>query len=205
MSIIQEALKKNQGYRKLDSLPPKEERPLDRESTKGVGLPKDAIIPSDIKIRIFEFFFLLSIILFLINIGQFLMMRSASPKADDAQKGKSVDLLKDEPAQPPAKNTSLQTKRVVAPRIEDIRKTEEDEDESSFAEIVRTISLPQIQHEYPKFILNGIMYMESGSHAIINRSVVKEGDVVNGAKVIRIDKNTVTLNLKGNDVTLRLM
>lgn len=56
----------------------------------------------------------------------------------------------------------------------------------------------------PDFVLNGIMYLETGPRAIINDSVVEEGDTINGAKVTSIKRQSVTLDDKGKEIDLRL-
>ena len=56
----------------------------------------------------------------------------------------------------------------------------------------------------PVFILNGIMYLESKPQAIINGYMLEEGDSLNGATVVVIDKDYVLLNLKDDKVRLNL-
>ena len=55
-----------------------------------------------------------------------------------------------------------------------------------------------------RFLLNGIMYLEEGPQAIINGAVVKEGDVVNGAAVMKINRNNVLMKFKDAEIVLRL-
>jgi len=55
-----------------------------------------------------------------------------------------------------------------------------------------------------QFILNGIMYLNTGSRAIINNSVVMEGDTISGAKIMRINKRNVVLNFNNLEITLSL-
>lgn len=56
----------------------------------------------------------------------------------------------------------------------------------------------------PKFILNGIMYLENKPLAIINGYILEEGDSLNGATVLAIDKDYVLLNVKDDKVRLNL-
>lgn len=56
----------------------------------------------------------------------------------------------------------------------------------------------------PRFLLNGIMYLDEGPQAIINGAVVKEGDVVNGAAVVKINRNNVLMKFKDEEIVLRL-
>ena len=59
-----------------------------------------------------------------------------------------------------------------------------------------TIQLP------PVFVLNGIMYVENKPQAIINGYVLEEGDKINGATVLIIEKDCVLLDV--NDANIRL-
>lgn len=66
-------------------------------------------------------------------------------------------------------------------------------------------SLESQSQTMPKFLLNGIMYLETGPQAIINGAVVKEGDIIDGAVVARIDRSSVTLRLKDSEIILRVI
>jgi len=52
------------------------------------------------------------------------------------------------------------------------------------------------------YVLNGIMYREERAQAVINGSVVEEGDAVNGATVKKIERDRVVLNVEGAEVAL---
>ncbi len=56
----------------------------------------------------------------------------------------------------------------------------------------------------PKFMLSGIMYIESGPKAIINGSVVQEGDVISGATVKKIDRVDVVLSYEDLEILLKM-
>jgi len=56
----------------------------------------------------------------------------------------------------------------------------------------------------PGWILNGILYDENEPSAIIDGRVVRTGSDIRGARVIRIDKNKVTLDIKGSRLELTL-
>ena len=58
--------------------------------------------------------------------------------------------------------------------------------------------------KYPEFVLNGIMYLEEGPRAIINNAIVEEDSMVNGAKVAKIDRKSVTLLYDDVEITLNL-
>lgn len=52
--------------------------------------------------------------------------------------------------------------------------------------------------------LGGIIYDPKMPRAIINNTIVREGDVIEGAKVVKIKKNSVDLTLKEKTITLKL-
>lgn len=54
------------------------------------------------------------------------------------------------------------------------------------------------------FILNGIMYLESKPQAIINGNILEEGDKINGATVVVIEKDCVLLELNDANIKLEL-
>jgi len=56
--------------------------------------------------------------------------------------------------------------------------------------------------EQPKWQLSGIVYIPGKAMAVINSRPVKEGDVINDAAVIKIDRDAVTLELRGNRFTI---
>lgn len=56
----------------------------------------------------------------------------------------------------------------------------------------------------PIFVLNGTMYLDAKPQAIINGYILEEGDVINGATVMVIDKDYVLLNLKDDKLKLDL-
>lgn len=54
------------------------------------------------------------------------------------------------------------------------------------------------------FELSGIVYSEENPMAIINSRPVKEGDVISQAKVLGIDRTSVTLQYQGKEVQLKV-
>jgi len=58
--------------------------------------------------------------------------------------------------------------------------------------------------ESDNFRLGGIMLGDGSPTAIINQKIVRPGDVIDGAKVIKINKNSVTLEIKGETKQLSL-
>ncbi|GEM_PF-5580582 len=55
-----------------------------------------------------------------------------------------------------------------------------------------------------KFVLSGIMYLDGGSKAIMDNSIVREGDMVSGALVKKIEKNSVLLESMGLEFRIDL-
>jgi len=55
-----------------------------------------------------------------------------------------------------------------------------------------------------QFVLSGIMYVENKPQAIINGYVLEEGDKINGATILAIEKDCVLLNLNDSDIRLGL-
>jgi hypothetical protein len=56
----------------------------------------------------------------------------------------------------------------------------------------------------PEFVLNGIMYLEGNPRAIINDVMVEAGDMVGGARVVKIEKKSVLLQYDDAEIGLDL-
>jgi len=54
------------------------------------------------------------------------------------------------------------------------------------------------------FVLSGIVFGGGNPFAVINDKIVEEGDRIAEAKVVRIEKNRVTLHFEGEKITLTL-
>ena len=54
----------------------------------------------------------------------------------------------------------------------------------------------------PLFVLNGVMYLDGKPQAIINGYILEEGDTLNGATVLALDKDYVLVHL--NDAKIKL-
>jgi len=50
--------------------------------------------------------------------------------------------------------------------------------------------------------LSGIVFIPGKAMAVINSRPVKEGDIINDASVVKIEKDAVTLELRGNRFTI---
>ncbi len=60
-------------------------------------------------------------------------------------------------------------------------------------------SLPQNNQA---LVLNGIFFSDNDGYALINNQIVRENDLVDGAKVIKIAANNVELDREGKIITL---
>jgi len=70
---------------------------------------------------------------------------------------------------------------------------------------INPVSKPEIGAAAPplsKFVLNGIMYVKNKPQAIINGYILEEGDELNGATIMVIEKDCVLLDM--NDENIRL-
>ena len=56
----------------------------------------------------------------------------------------------------------------------------------------------------PKLVLQGITYAKDGSEAMINNQTVREGDDIEGARVVTIENRRVKLDFNSHEITLRL-
>ncbi|MCX6827457.1 MAG: hypothetical protein NTV06_09395, partial [candidate division Zixibacteria bacterium] len=68
----------------------------------------------------------------------------------------------------------------------------------------RIIQASSPSNPNPVWSLGGILYNEDSPAAIINSKVVKTGQTIDGARVIRIDKKMVTLDKNGAIISLTL-
>ncbi|MDD5561278.1 MAG: hypothetical protein PHT50_04000 [Candidatus Omnitrophica bacterium] len=65
------------------------------------------------------------------------------------------------------------------------------------------IILPQEQEKPKKsFVLNGIFFSDNSGYALVNNQIIKENDLIDGAKVEKITANTVEINNEGEIITL---
>jgi hypothetical protein len=66
----------------------------------------------------------------------------------------------------------------------------------------RQAPMPVVSHS--SFVLSGIMYLDGKPQAIINGSILEEGDSINDATVVLIDRDYVLLNVKDSKVKLTI-
>ncbi|MEW5924378.1 MAG: hypothetical protein AB1746_10355, partial [Candidatus Zixiibacteriota bacterium] len=56
----------------------------------------------------------------------------------------------------------------------------------------------------PVWTLGGILYDINSPSAIINKKIVRDGDIINGARVVQIEKESVILDKDGLQFTLTI-
>jgi len=61
-----------------------------------------------------------------------------------------------------------------------------------------------LERPVPNFILSGVFFSEGGGYALINDRIVKAGDKIEGAVVVRITQNSVELKLNGAVINLSM-
>ncbi len=108
-----------------------------------------------------------------------------------------------------AEITTAETPRPATPRLHAAAGTI---DMTAYAEagwgrdpFVRDIisdSLAPVVDEKPQWILGGILYDDKSPSAVINRKIVGPGDIINGAKVVKIKRQSVTLEIDSVAFTL---
>lgn len=59
-----------------------------------------------------------------------------------------------------------------------------------------------INESPPSFILNGVFSSEDECYALVNNKIVRVGDKIDGAEVLRIDLDAVELELNGSVIKL---
>lgn len=60
------------------------------------------------------------------------------------------------------------------------------------------------QKEELKLILSGIVFNEKSPMAVINKKMVRTGDTIDGARIISIDRKSVTVEQSGKQFQLRV-
>ncbi|MDP3791921.1 MAG: hypothetical protein Q8R38_07755 [Candidatus Omnitrophota bacterium] len=181
MSIIQEALKKAQGDFSEKKIPEVTESVKCADSVKEAALPAPEIqIPHDIKNitskRLPALVGILAILL--LAYGLRLSLQYSDRNAD---KSKRV------PVSQESRDASVSAPKVV----EDFTPP-------------KTNPVSFVTKRNPLFNLSGIMYLEDGPQAIINGYVLEEGDKINGATVLVIEKDCVLLDVNNSNVRLEL-
>ncbi len=197
MSIIQEALKKAQNY--IESQKPQKEVesavPVAAMEKKS-DLPQSSVTEKK-SLNTTSMLLILLVVLAFIVTKQFFFAGKTEKKSLPKRDPGSYQEVAYKPIQP----------KIEAPASPELKKADETKrlEEAKFS-----LNLKDITHgalglgQYPKFILNGIMSLNNAPKAIINDSMVGEGDIIGGAKVIKIGTNNVVLNLNDLEITLIL-
>ncbi len=63
---------------------------------------------------------------------------------------------------------------------------------------------PALPPKKPRWHLAGILFGEAEPYAVVNNTIVTEGDMVDGARVILINKSVVTLEKDGIEIRLKV-
>lgn len=193
MSIIQDALKKTENYidKKRPDIRKKFEEGISFKETVPVE-KTPALSKKIIYVSISAFFIL--IILVALSVKQFLLVTSVTNKLKTKVTG-------EETAKPavtalPAVMPRAEIKKMLS---ENAKVTEE------LAAYTKPQPAPSVSGpKMPNLTLNGIMYREEDPQAIINNYILKEGETINGARIIKIKPDVIILDYEGAEVILKL-
>jgi hypothetical protein len=106
---------------------------------------------------------------------------------------------------PRSEITSPPAPNAVAPTAD--AKASEDQIVAKLMERIKAeqASAPKVAAaDPPKLVLQGITYAKDGSEAMINNLTVREGDEIEGARVVTIESRRVKLDFNGHEISLRL-
>ncbi len=112
-------------------------------------------------------------------------------KTDTAQANPAVERIKQFVPDPPAPQKTAVRKKTSAKR-------------SSIRETLGTLKRKFNKIRNNNMELQGIIYDKACPRAIINDTVVKAGDTVEGAKVVKIDEKSVAMSLRDKKIILKL-
>lgn len=198
MSIIQEALKKVEPAGKasvtIEHLPAEKISKPRREDD--ISMPKNMPKAQASKSRrkIFRWALVPAIALSALSvagIGLFFIFHKVASPAPSAEAGLAV-----KPDEAPKTMRQDAVYKVIEEYAADKSGSPESAEKKFPDSMVRA--------QPPDLILNGIMYLETGARAIINNSIVQEGDMIGGATVLLINKNSVILQYNNVEITLNL-
>jgi len=108
---------------------------------------------------------------------------------------------------PPAASTVALAPAPVSPppaRIETIAPVPPPVVTSSPAPVVATVPPPPAPPPFPALKLRGIFYRRTNPTALINGETLAEGETVDDVKVVKIDRESVTVEWRGQSRALRL-
>jgi len=179
MSIIQEALKRAQyNYAGKKSSPPAHEEPIQKPAVPAPAeLPDTRLITKKIGVIVYVVVLLALVTSFGIRT---LFLKIVTIDKEKRSKDLTVAVQKSPPdnAVPPS-----------VPVVAVERATEKPLAPASSGQV----------NQSPNLVLNGIMYVQEKLKAIINGTVVREGDVISGATVTSITEKNVLLKYNNND------
>ena len=189
MSIIQDALKKVQKKEEKSTFPSVEKLDFDRAFGGQIKL-KNIEVPAQKTPKVYLLLLLISVLILALTIFVLIDIERQNTKKYIPGYAKQEAPSKQEVVHKP-----LPPKESPAPAMI-----------SGYAPFSSTsVFLKTEAKNVPKFLLNGVMYLEGGPQAIVNNAVVKEGDVVEGARVVKINRNDVIMRFKDEEITLRLI
>ena len=123
------------------------------------------------------------------------------------QKSKATDIVQNELTI--AQEDSLIDELPMPKTIEEIsyKKTEKDPLRNIFAQFLKRLrkAVPEKEIEklpIPDLNIEGLIWNSDMPQAIINGSVVKIGDYIEGVKVVEIDKKGITIEYEGQKVPI---
>ncbi len=179
MSIIQEALKRAQyNYSGKKSLPQAHEDPVQEPAIPVPAVVTDArAINKKISIIVY-------VIVLLSLVTGFGIRTLFSKIATTDKEIRSKDLVVAPQRTSPDKEAASPISSGAVER--------------ATGKLLALVSPGQI-NQPPNLVLNGIMYIEEKPKAIINGTVVREGDVISGATVTSITPDNVLLKYNNND------
>ena len=187
MSIIQEALKKAQ--QKITSSTPIAKEPKNENIVNTIYTSQPSYdytppvpVAKDKPVNRTATFLIVAVLL--VGVVIIYMMHKHAMKAGPAIDA-SRQVVTYKPKQEKPASTLPAPEKAAAP--------------APIASLIRGISASQ-----PSLILNGIMYLTDNPKAIINNCIVSEGETVDGATVVKINKNNVVLNFNDTEITLKL-
>lgn len=196
MSIIQDALKKAQGYIEAQKASQKSKAEQKIDSEKRMPA-RQAVVPQKRSFRPLPFLFGILTILVILAARQFLTTGHFKIK-DLANLGVAKETSHQEVTYksitPKATPDGQEKTPVASAQNPAEKKPPEPQSPKSF----------KLGQHHPNLILNGIMLLSDKPRAIINDAIVEEGDTVGGAKVVKINKNKVTLIYEDLEIILNL-
>lgn len=116
--------------------------------------------------------------------------------------------MKDDAAQPnPAVDhiERFRPSQTASPVVKtEVQKKAPPRKRSGLAEMLQTLKKKFNKWRNSNLELQGIIYDRTNPRAVINDKVVRAGDTVEGAKVMKIEENSVLMSLRDKKITLKM-